>query len=170
MDVTLVADGGSVQGLRSPEGSLQEGRAEEVNALGTLHLASVWGTSADVAAAVSPSRRSRCWTIPRHRGSVSLPSGAGTRPAASLADFTPSASERASNTEVVPQLSVNSSRDGELTTLRGSPSHWWQLVVISPFPEPAVPPGHQHVSLSTCICLPLRGKRGLLSGVASSWR
>ena len=58
MDVTLVADGGSVQGLRSPEGSLQEGRAEEVNALGTLHLASVWGTSADVAAAASPSLQS----------------------------------------------------------------------------------------------------------------
>ena len=49
--------------------------------------------------------------------------GAGISPAASLADVAELASERALNTKIAIMLGLNTSRDGELTTFLGSPSH-----------------------------------------------
>lgn len=68
----LGSDGASVQGLLSPDGSLQEGWMEEVRVLGTPDLGSVCGMSADAGAGVPCFPKSCCWIIPLHCGLVSL--------------------------------------------------------------------------------------------------
>ena len=68
----LGSDGASVQGLLSPEGSLQEGWMEEAHVLGTPDLGSVCGTRADAGAGVLCFPKSCCRTIPPHCGLVSL--------------------------------------------------------------------------------------------------
>ena len=109
------------------------------------------------------------WTIPRHCGCAFLSElEFFQQPPRQISHS--QASERALNTEVVIQLSLNPSRDRELTPLWGSPSHW-RLGIIS-FSSGAscasLPPARRSENLHDS--LPLGGRRGLTSRVARGCR